>query len=148
MYLSLYDLMQTFQLAQRLATDCETVADWPLCKLLLMRDARYPWFILVPRRPALRELCELSLTDRAQFAHESDFLARFLLKELKADKLNIAALGNVEPQLHIHHIARYESDDAWPAPVWGAHPAQAYAPDAWCELLERLNQKLGQPDAV
>ncbi|MGJ8668352.1 MAG: HIT domain-containing protein [Oceanococcus sp.] len=134
--------MPEFQLAQRLANDCDHVLDWPLCQVLLMRDAHYPWFILVPRRAGLRELSELSIEEDAQYRLESRFLSNYLLQDLQADKLNIAALGNVEPQLHIHHIARYTSDVAWPAPVWGAHPAQQYAANVLTTLLQRSREQL------
>ncbi len=127
--------MHSFELASRLQADCEFVLDWPLCRVLLMRDARYPWFILVPRREGLRELCELASAEEQQYLLESRQLSAVLLKEFQADKLNIAALGNVEPQLHIHHIARYTSDPAWPAPVWGALPAEPYPSD---QLQQRL----------
>lgn len=138
--------MQAFELASRLAADCEFISDWPLCRLLLMRDAHYPWFILVPRRAGLRELCQLQPADRQQFQRESDQLARFLLHSLKADKLNIAALGNVEPQLHVHHIARFVGDAAWPAPVWGAHPPRPYTPDELHALRALIEQHLQPPD--
>lgn len=136
--------MAAFQLAQRLADDCEFLLDWPLCRVLLMRDAHYPWFILVPRRPDLRELCELNEADEIQLQRESRFLSGFLINELKAYKLNIAALGNVEPQLHIHYIARFESDPAWPAPVWGALPPKAYETETLATLMQNARQALAK----
>lgn len=136
--------MQSFELAPRLAADGHKVLDWPLCRVLLMGDARYPWFILVPLRPALRELCQLSAPDEQQFWRESRALSQWLLDELQADKLNIAALGNVEPQLHIHHVARYRDDAAWPAPIWGAHPPQPYTDKALQALLQHARQGLGK----
>lgn len=134
--------MKDFELDSRLNDDCEHVLDWPLCRVLLMRDARYPWFILVPRQPDLRELCQLSEDDFAQFGRESRRLSQYLLDSTGAPKLNVAALGNVVAQLHIHHIARFHDDDAWPAPVWGAVPAQPYAQDALEELLAMARQQL------
>lgn len=118
--------MPEFELDHRLAADCAIVGDWPLCRLLLMRDARYPWYILVPRKPGLRELCELDEVDAARLLDESRRLSRFLLDEPTVEKLNVAALGNMVPQLHLHHIGRHPGDDAWPGPVWGVHPALPY----------------------
>lgn len=134
--------MKDFELDSHLNDDCVTVLDWPLCRVLLMRDARYPWFILVPRRPDLRELCELDEEDYTQFGVESRRLSRYLLDSTGAQKLNIAALGNVVPQLHVHHIARFHDDDAWPGPVWGVAPPLPYADEALDELLTMARQQL------
>lgn len=113
-----------FELHPRLAEDTLAVGDFPLCRLLLMNDASYPWFILVPRRAEIREIFELARHDQQQLLDESSQLSRVLNRVFYADKLNIAALGNMVPQLHIHHIVRYQSDRAWPNPVWGLFPAQ------------------------
>ncbi len=134
--------MKDFELDSRLEGDCQYVLDWPLCRVLLMRDARYPWFILVPRRPDLRELCQLDDDDYAQFGSESRRLSQYLLDSTGAPKLNVAALGNVVAQLHIHHIARFHDDDAWPGPVWGALPARPYAADDLEKLLTMARQQL------
>lgn len=91
-----------------------------------MNDSRYPWFILVPERENIRELHELEEVDRRLLWDESARLSRTLTAIFKPDKLNIAALGNQVPQLHIHHIVRYIHDPAWPAPVWSKHPPQPY----------------------
>lgn len=99
-----------------------------LCYLLLMNDARYPWFVLVPHRPDIVEMFQLSAADRYLLCDESAMLAQSLATAFAADKINVAALGNVVPQLHIHHIARYRNDAAWPKPVWGAVPPQLYSP--------------------
>lgn len=115
-----------FELHPRLAEDTLAVGDFPLCRLLLMNDASYPWFILVPRRAEIREIFELARHDQQQLLDESSQLSRVLNRVFYADKLNIAALGNMVPQLHIHHIVRYQSDRAWPNPVWGLFPAQPY----------------------
>lgn len=117
--------MTRFALHATLAADCIPLGNWPLSQLLMMNEARYPWFILVPRRADLRELCELSTDDTRQFWIESKRLSQFLLQAFAADKLNVAALGNQVPQLHVHHIARFTSDPAWPHPVWGRLPGQA-----------------------
>ena len=116
----------TFQLHPQLAQDTWLVTDLPLCRVLLMNETRYPWVILVPRQQDIREIHELTAMERQQLWQESDQLSRALMKLFKPDKLNIAALGNQVPQLHIHHIARFQTDAAWPAPVWGKFPPQAY----------------------
>ncbi len=136
--------MSDFELDPRLDHDTIMIGDWPLCRVLMMNESRYPWFILVPRREGLRELHELDLAATAQLWLESRRLADYLQREFSPDKLNIAALGNVVPQLHVHHIARFAGDAAWPAPVWGAHP-QAPLPAA--ELQARcVRTRTALPD--
>lgn len=115
-----------FSLAPELARDCIELADWPLCKVLLMNDSQYPWFILVPRQAGLREIIDLSEELQIAFLQESAKLSKLIQQVFTPDKLNVAALGNMVPQLHIHHIARFKSDPAWPAPVWGKLPAIPY----------------------
>ncbi len=131
-----------FELHPDLQRDGLVVGDFPLCLLLTMNDSNFPWFVLVPKRDGVRELYELSDTDRAQFMAESTYTARQLALEFAADKMNIAALGNITPQLHIHHIVRYKNDPAWPAPVWGKLPARPYSPAERSTLLERLRRCL------
>jgi len=113
-----------------LKNDCLLVGKFELCKLLLMKDANYPWFILVPDRDGITEIYQLDDAAQQQLMRESSVMARLLVEHFQADKVNIAALGNVVPQLHVHHIARYHEDPAWPAPVWGTCPAQAYTGEA------------------
>lgn len=127
-----------FALHPRLAADCQVLGDFPLCRLLLMNDTQYPWFILVPRRENLREIYELSDVDQLQLLRESSQLSRALMQTFKGDKLNIAALGNQVPQLHLHHIVRFHNDPAWPAPVWGKFPATPYTDAQRTERLARL----------
>ena len=119
-------MTETFTLHQRLKQDTHLIGDFRLCRLLLMNDANYPWFILVPRRPDCREIFQLSGEDQRQYLKESSHLAEVLARVFEADKINIAALGNLVPQLHIHHIVRFTSDPAWPNPVWGYCDAQPY----------------------
>lgn len=114
---------ENFELHPRLLADTQALAELPLSRLLLMNDARYPWCILVPRRQGLREIYQLDPSDQQQLLKESSQLGRALMEAFGGDKLNVAALGNLVPQLHLHHVVRFESDDAWPAPVWGQHPA-------------------------
>jgi len=122
----------------QLETDCFVIGQFPLCTLLLLNDANYPWFILVPRRENITEIHQLSEEDQQQLMRESSQLASCIEKEFNADKINIAALGNVVPQLHIHHIARYKSDPAWPAPVWGKIPASPYTAAEAKRISERM----------
>ena len=131
-----------FALHPQLAADCAAVGDWPLCRLLLMNDAQYPWFILVPRRAGMREIYELAEPDQQQLWRESAQLGRALMQAFAGDKLNIAALGNMVPQLHVHHIVRYRSDAAWPAPVFGKHPPQPYRPEQLAQRIGQLQQAL------
>ena len=122
----------------QLEKDCFVVGQFPLCALLLLNDANYPWFILVPQREGITEIHQLSEEDQQQLMRESSLLAAAIEKEFNADKINIAALGNMVPQLHIHHIVRYKSDPAWPAPVWGKFPAIPYTPADAERLSERM----------
>lgn len=131
-----------FELHPQLAQDCTALADWPLCRVLLMNDANYPWLILVPRRAGAREIFELPEADQVQLLRESSHLARGLAQVFHADKLNIAALGNMVPQLHVHHIARFRTDPAWPKPVWGQAPARPYTEAEREAMLDRLKPAL------
>ena len=131
-----------FELHPRLTQDTSVVGDFPLCRLLLMNDANYPWFILVPRRTEIREIFQLGQRDQQQLLKESSQLSQVLNQIFQADKLNIAALGNMVPQLHIHHIVRYQTDPAWPNPVWGWSPAQPYTERARQETCAGLIEHL------
>lgn len=133
-----------FQLHPQLQQDCEQIGRFELCELLLMRDAHYPWCILVPARADIGEIYQLDAQDRMQLMRESTYLAETMATLFTADKMNIAALGNIVPQLHIHHIARHRNDAAWPAPVWGKVPARAYAPEDLAQTVARLRAALGE----
>ncbi len=126
----------------QLQQDCLLIGRFTLCRLLLMRDANYPWFILVPDREGISEIYQLSEADQVQLLRESSQLAAVLAERFRADKLNIAALGNVVPQLHIHHVVRYRDDAAWPAPVWGRVPARPYTPEGLAAVIEMVRQGL------
>jgi len=115
-----------FQLHPQLAKDCRDLGRLGLCRLLLMDDANYPWFILVPEREAVTEIHTLDDADRMQLWDDSALLSRAMVKGFAPDKINIAALGNQVPQLHVHHIVRYRHDPAWPQPVWGKLPPKPY----------------------
>jgi len=132
-----------FTLDERLAGDTEFLVDWPLCRVLLMNDQQYPWCILVPRvmsdnDDVMKELYELSDDQRAQFDLESVFLSKTLMQYFQGEKLNIAALGNVVSQLHIHHVVRFKNDIAWPAPIWGRHSVKPYDDAALTDQKEAL----------
>ncbi|MGH8671229.1 MAG: HIT domain-containing protein [Burkholderiales bacterium] len=114
------------ELHPRLQADCIVLGAFPLCRVLLMNDANYPWFILVPQRENIVEIHQLSGADQVRLIRESAYLSRELARCFAADKMNVAALGNVVSQLHVHHIVRYRDDPAWPAPVWGKLPARPY----------------------
>jgi diadenosine tetraphosphate (Ap4A) HIT family hydrolase len=125
-----------FVLDPRLAGDAHRVGELELSRLLLMNDARFPWLILVPRRPALRDLIDLSRHDQLVLLDEINRCAHVLHALDKPDKLNIAALGNVVAQLHVHVIARHVHDAAWPRPVWNVGTAKPYS-------VEALRHRLG-----
>jgi len=131
-----------FELHPRLAEDCFVVTDLPLCRLLLMNDSNYPWLILVPRREHIREIFELSDSDQQQLIRESSQVSKVLLSIFAPDKINVAALGNMVPQLHIHHIARYTSDAAWPAPVWGNVTAVAYGQQQADSMIATIRKRV------
>ena len=118
----------------QLAKDCIVLGHLPLCHLLLMNDCQFPWFILVPARVDIREIYQLERADRRQLLDESCLLSEFLMEAYAGDKLNVAALGNLVPQLHLHHIVRYATDAAWPAPIWGQQASEAYAVEAIVEI--------------
>jgi diadenosine tetraphosphate (Ap4A) HIT family hydrolase len=123
--------------------DTLTIADLPLSRLLLSHDANYPWLLLVPRRPGASEIIDLDAADEAQLMSEIDTVSRALKAVTACDKLNVAAIGNVVPQLHVHIVARRRDDPAWPKPVWGAAPARAYDPAERERLLSALRREIG-----
>ena len=131
-----------FQLHERLQQDCISIGRFSLCQLLMMNDKQFPWFILVPERPDIKEIYQLNAADRQLLSEESCFLAENMADLFKADKMNMAAIGNMVPQLHIHHIVRYQTDKAWPAPVWGKFPAQPYTEQQRVELIAKVKAQL------
>lgn len=135
-----------FALDPRLEQDTLHMGDFPLCRLLLMNDASYPWFILVPRREEVSELFQLDEADQRSLWRETLLLAETLKDTFKADKMNVATLGNVVSQLHMHVIVRRRSDAAWPAPVWGRQSAVPYSEDQVKEVLDRLKLVLDGAD--
>ena len=131
-----------FALHHQLEKDCSVICELPLCTVLLMNDCQYPWVIMVPRIDDIREVIDLTAQQQSQLWQESALVSHALQDEVKPDKLNVAALGNMVPQLHIHHIARYKSDAAWPAPVWGVKPAIPYKSEEKQVLIDALKQRL------
>jgi diadenosine tetraphosphate (Ap4A) HIT family hydrolase len=135
-----------WSLHPQLAKDTVPVGDLPLTRVLLANDANYPWLILVPRLPGLVELIDLEENAQIQLLGEIATASRALMSITECDKLNIAALGNQVPQLHVHVIARRHSDAAWPNPVWGVKPALAYKKDQQGALLKQFRALLQLKD--
>lgn len=127
-----------FVLDTRLEQDTLLIGDFTLCRLLLMNDANYSWFILVPRLEEVSEVFQLGAADQQLLWQEMSAFAEIVKDTFGADKMNIATLGNVVSQLHVHVIARQRNDAAWPAPVWGRHPASAYS----AEQVDAIKRKL------
>ncbi|ACA16160.1 histidine triad (HIT) protein [Methylobacterium sp. 4-46] len=129
--------MSDFTLDPRLAADTIAVGDLPLCSVLLLDDARFPWLVLVPRREAVSELTDLAPREAAALMEEIRVATRVMLDLAKPDKVNVGALGNVVAQLHVHVVGRFRSDPAWPGPVWGHGTRAPYPPHAAAQLVER-----------
>jgi diadenosine tetraphosphate (Ap4A) HIT family hydrolase len=129
--------MSDWVLDQKLADDSVFVVDLPLSQLRLINDSRFPWLVLVPRVSNIEEIFQLSDEDQQQLLQESSQLAKVLSTSFKADKLNVAALGNVVRQLHVHHIVRYVDDCCYPSPVWGIGEALPYQEH---ELRQRVDE--------
>jgi diadenosine tetraphosphate (Ap4A) HIT family hydrolase len=134
---------QDFHLDAQLAADTHAVGDLELSRVLLMDDARFPWLILVPRRAGMRDWIDLAHPDQHQLLDEIERCAHALRALIVPHKLNIASLGNVVAQLHVHVIARARDDAAWPKPVWGVGSAVLYSPQARVTRLKRLRAHLG-----
>ena len=134
--------MNDWRLDARLADDTHPVAQWPLCELRLMDDSHHPWLILVPRVAGATELIDLSDAQQHALVREVSQASRLLREHFSPDKLNVAALGNVVSQLHVHVIARYTGDVAWPKPVWGQAAPRSYTPEALVERIATLREGL------
>ena len=127
-----------FELHERLAADTVEVERWPLSLLLLMNDSHYPWLVLVPRREGLRDLHDLAEADLPAMTAEIVRASHLLKDSFEPFKINVAALGNQVPQLHVHVIARFQADPAWPGPIWGVLPPEPYTPEALADRLALL----------
>lgn len=134
--------MAMFTLDPRLQQDTLIVGDFALCRLLLMNDAQFPWFILVPRRDAVSEIFQLDIADQRLLWQEASELAETLKDTFAADKMNVASLGNIVGQLHMHVIVRRRDDAVWPAPVWGKLPAQPYSTEQLAVVMTKLRMAL------
>ena len=136
------NMTTTFQLHPRLKEDCITIGRFDLCQLLMMNDSQYPWFILVPEKADIKEIYQLSKSELHTLAEESSYLAENLASLYHADKMNVAAIGNLVPQLHIHHVVRYQADIAWPAPVWGKFAAIPYTAQQITHNIAQVKEQL------
>ncbi len=133
----------TFALDARLERDTQVVGDFALCRVLVMKDARWPWLILVPRRESLIELSDLDAAARARLVEETARAADWLKAHASADKINVGALGNVVRQLHVHVVARRAGDPAWPGPVWGFGVAVPYGEADAAAFVAAVRKGLG-----
>ena len=131
-----------WSLHPQLKKDTIDIGDLPLCRVLVIKDAHYPWLLLVPRRPDAVEIIDLDEVEQAQLMTEISRAARALKEVTRCDKLNIAALGNLVPQLHVHIIARRSSDAAWPRPVWGVMPPLPHDPEEVRNFIGALRRKI------
>ncbi len=131
-----------FTLHPTLAADTLEIGDLPLCKVLLMNDQHYPWVILVPRHADIREIFDLSTADQQTLWQETNLVAQRMHDYYQANKMNVATLGNMVPQLHMHVIARHHHDPAWPSPVWGKQAALPYPPSNHDNILSTLRNLL------
>jgi len=134
-----------WSLHPQLERDTVPVGDLKLSRVLLINDANYPWVLLVPRRPDAVEMIDLSEPEQIELMGEIAQASRVMKAMTGCAKINVAALGNVVPQLHVHVIARGRSDPAWPKPVWGAVPPRAYGKAALTSILTDLRERLGMP---
>lgn len=131
-----------FKLHPQLDADTTLITEFNLCLVLLINDANYPWCVLVPKRPDTTEIYKLPRHDQTELLVESERLCHAMEALFQPDKMNIAAIGNMVPQLHVHHIARFKNDTAWPAPVWGHTQAVPYHPDKLNQTLASMQQAL------
>lgn len=132
-------MTKAFALHERLAEDTVPAGGTDLCQVLLSKDARFPWIVLVPRQPGLRELHDLAPPDQILLMTEITHLTRALQTAFGAEKTNVAALGNMVPQLHIHIVMRYAGDAAWPGPIWGVGTPEDYSEAALAKTLEKVH---------
>lgn len=132
----------SFELHPQLAFDTSVIGHFPLCIALLHKDNSVPWVILVPKKADLKELHHLPMQEQQQFLLESQAVSQTLEAMFAPDKLNLGALGNMVPQLHIHHIARFKNDIAWPGPLWGNTAGSFREPSVQQALVEQIQQAL------
>jgi diadenosine tetraphosphate (Ap4A) HIT family hydrolase len=133
---------EAWSLHPQLEHDTSPVGDLPLCRVLAINDADYPWLVLVPRRAGVMETVDLDPADAARLMEEIALASRALKDVTRCDKLNIAAIGNVVPQLHVHIVARWTTDPLWPKPVWGHAPTKAGDAASFAGRLEAVRERL------
>ncbi|MBA6254766.1 MULTISPECIES: HIT domain-containing protein [unclassified Colwellia] len=131
-------MSNTFQLHALLKRDAIELLELPLSTLLLMNDSNYPWFVLVPRVDDVQDIYQLDWQQQQQFLNESSLLSEILMQLFNGTKMNVAALGNICPQLHVHHIVRFADDIAWPKPVWGEFAMKPYTDSELTLLKEKV----------
>ncbi|GAC17138.1 HIT domain-containing protein [Paraglaciecola arctica] len=134
--------MTHFVLHPQLSMDSALITELDLCSVRLIKDANYPWLILVPSVANISDVIDLSDAHQQILWQESALVSRALKHLFTPDKLNIAALGNMVPQLHLHHIVRYQNDVSWPKPIWGQVPAKAYSDNQLAERIELIKNKI------
>lgn len=129
----------TFTLDKRIAETTSEIAEWPLSKVLFKNDKNYPWFLLVPRRAEITEIFQLSVDDQSQLMREISQLSDFVQQHFSCQKINVAAIGNQVPQLHVHVVGRNKKDSLWPASIWQpAYVADEYSADELQTVLSGL----------
>lgn len=133
-----------FELHPRLAEDTISLGHTGLCDIRLMDNSTWPWLLLVPMREGIREIYQLSGPDQMRLLRDSSELSKGLMELFDGNKLNVAALGNMVPQLHVHHIVRYEGDVGWPGPVWGVQPPVPYSPVALDRRIAVLRELIAE----
>jgi len=129
--------MTAFDLHERLAGDTLFLADLELSAVRLMNERTWPWLILIPRRAGVVQISELDPRDRVQLIEEVAQAETAMQRLFRPDRINVGALGNLVPQLHVHVVARFRSDPAWPRPVWGAKLRDPYPPAAAEDMIRR-----------
>lgn len=137
-----------FTLNEALQSDTVLIGHYPLSLVLLHKDGNYPWCILVPQKSSVTEIYQLDVADQQQLLMESSQLSEAMVGLFAPDKMNIAALGNMVSQLHIHHIARFKTDPAWPNPIWGANEPQPYDESALANRVSKLRSALSGDDFI
>ncbi len=129
-----------FELHSDLIRDGIDLGAFPLCRVLMINDKSYPWFVLVPQRADIRDTIDLEPKDYDQLWRESRIFSQGIMELFQGEKLNVAALGNMTPQLHVHHVVRYKNDAAWPGPIWGQQPMIPYASEDLNSVRDRLSR--------
>ena len=136
-----------YRFHERLKADTIGLRKTSLCEIRLMNDSTWPWALLVPAVAGIREIYQLSADQQHQLVRESSALSEAMMNVFGGNKMNVAALGNMVPQLHLHHIVRFEGDPAWPGPVWGKQAPVAYSDGELEQVRSRLAPVLAELEA-